>query len=53
MAPEVLAAAIYRAIERRQRRLVPGLGNQLFAFAGRWLPGPVEWVMKKTLYDKL
>jgi short-subunit dehydrogenase len=53
MPPEVLAAAVYRAIERRQRRLVPGFGNKLFALAGRWLPGPVEWIMKKTLYDKL
>lgn len=53
MAPEALAAAIYRAIERRQRRLVPGFGNQVFGFVGRWLPAPVEWIMKKTLYDKL
>ena len=53
MPPEVLSAAVYRAIERRQRRLVPGFGNKLFALAGRWLPGPVERIMKKTLYDKL
>lgn len=53
MPPEVLAAAVYRAIERRQRRLVPGFGNRLSALAGRWLPGPVERIMKKTLYDKL
>ena len=51
MPPEVLAAAIYRAVERRQRTLIPGFGNQVFAFVGRWLPAPVEWAMKKTLLN--
>jgi short-subunit dehydrogenase len=53
MLPEVLVAAVHRAIERRQRRLTPGFSNRLFALAGRWLPGTVDWIMKKTLYDKL
>lgn len=49
MLPEVLVAAVHRAIERRQRRLTPGFSNRLFALAGRWLPGTVDWIMKKTL----
>lgn len=53
MAPEALAASIHRAIERRQRRLIPGLGNRVTALLGQWLPAPVEWVMKKTLFEKL
>ena len=52
MPPEVLAAAIYRALEERRRTLIPGFGNQMFAWLGRWLPGPVEWIMKKTLFEK-
>ncbi len=53
MAPEVLATLIYRAIENRKRRLIPGMGNHLMALLGQWLPAPVEWVMKKTLFAKL
>lgn len=53
MAPEALAAAIYDAMEQRQRVLVPGPGNRIMAMAGRWLPGAAELVMRKTLYAKL
>lgn len=53
MAPDVLAAAIYRATTQRRRTLIPGLGNRAFAFAGRWAPGLTEWVMRKTLFEKL
>ncbi|MBK8050751.1 MAG: SDR family NAD(P)-dependent oxidoreductase [Anaerolineales bacterium] len=53
MPPDVLAAAIYRALVKRRRTLIPGIGNQLFAFAGRWMPAPVEWVMQQTLFKKL
>ena len=53
MPPEVLAAAIYRAVERRQRALIPGLGNRLFALAGLWAPGLAEGAMRKTLFEKL
>jgi hypothetical protein len=38
MPPEALAAAVVRAVQRRQRVLVPGAGNQLFAVIGRWVP---------------
>lgn len=53
MAPEHLANAIYHAMERRRRILIPGVGNKLFAFFGRWLPAPVEGVMRKTLFERL
>lgn len=53
MPPDKLAAAVVRAVARRQRVLVPGAGNQLFAVIGRWFPGLGEWAMKKTLWEKL
>jgi len=53
MAPDALAAAVMRAVQRRRRVLVPGLGNQLLAVAGRWLPLLGEWAMRKTLWEKL
>lgn len=53
MPPEALAAAVVRAMQRRQRTLVPGAGNQLFAVIGRWFPTLVEWAMRKTLWEKL
>lgn len=53
MAPETLAASIHCAIERRQHRLIPGWRNRFTALLGQWLPAPVEWVMKKTLFEKL
>lgn len=53
MAPEVLAAAVVRAMQRRQHTLIPGFGNRLVALISRWAPAPIEWVMKKTLYDKV
>lgn len=53
MPPEVLATAVYRALEMRQRTLVPGAGNRLAAWLGVWLPGLAEWMMRKTVYEKL
>jgi hypothetical protein len=53
MAPDVLAAAVVLAVQRRRRVLVPGLGNQLFAVVGRWLPPLAEWVMIEMLWKKL
>jgi len=53
MAPEALAASIYRAMENRKCRLIPGMGNRFTALLGQWAPAPVEWVMKKTLFAKL
>ena len=53
MPPEVLASTVVRAVQRRQRVLIPGAGNKLFAAIGRWVPSLAEWVMKKTLWEKL
>ena len=53
MPPEQVAAAIYRAMMRRQRTLIPGFGNRMTALLGQWLPGPVEWIMGKTVFERL
>jgi len=53
MPPDVLAAAVVWAVQRRRRVLVPGLGNQLFAVVGRWLPPMAELAMTKTLWKRL
>lgn len=53
MAPEILAEAVCRAIDRRQPVLIPGLGNRLFALVGRWSPSLAEWAMGRMLWDKL
>ncbi len=53
MPPETLAAAICRAVEKRQRRLIPGFRNRLAAWFGVWFPGSVEWVMRKTMFEKV
>ena len=53
MTPEALAAAIYRAMEKRQRMLIPGTGNRLTALLGIWLPALTEWMMRKTVFEKL
>ncbi len=53
MDPAVLAASMARAIHKRQRTLVPGLGNKVFAFLGRNLPRLTERGMRKAIYEKL
>lgn len=53
MAPEQLAQQILQAVERRQATLIPGLGNQLFALVGQWLPGVTAQLMRRTIFDKL
>jgi short-subunit dehydrogenase len=53
MAPAVLAGHIVRAIERRQRVLIPGLGNRLTALLGRWAPFVIEPIMKRALLDRM
>lgn len=53
MPPEVLAASIYRALERRERVLVPGFANGFIARLSCWAPTLVEWVMRKTILEKL
>mgnify|MGYP001156587161 CR=1 FL=1 len=53
MAPDTLAAHIVRALERRERVLIPGLANRAFAELGRWAPGLTERLLKRSLLDKM
>ncbi len=53
MPPEVLAAGVVRAVEQKRRRYVPGASNRAFAALGRWLPGLLERVMVRTLFEKM
>lgn len=53
MSPEALAAAVVRVVQRRERAIVSGVGNRLFAVIWRWFPALGEWDMKKTLWEKL
>jgi hypothetical protein len=49
MSPAVLADAIYRAEQRRERRLVPGHTNRLFALLGRLAPAVTERAMRRAM----
>ncbi|MCU0492800.1 MAG: SDR family NAD(P)-dependent oxidoreductase [Chloroflexaceae bacterium] len=53
MPPEQLANAIAHAVQRRQRLLIPGAGNQLFALLGHLAPRLTEWAMRKTVLEKV
>ncbi len=52
MAPEALADAIYVALNRKQRILIPGGGNRIAAILSRIVPGMVERLMRRTLLDR-
>ena len=53
MAPERLAMLIWAAVERHDSMLIPGLANQLAASVGRLFPTLSEYIMRKSLFDKL
>lgn len=53
MPPEVLAAKIADAVERRRRWLIPGAGNQAAALAGRLFPATMERLMRRVLFEKM
>lgn len=53
MPPEEVADAIYRAVQRRRRRLIPGRSNRLFALVGRLAPDLAAQVMRRTLFEQL
>ncbi len=53
MLPEVLAEKIYKGMKQRKSNLVPGFSNKVFAFAGRFIPGLTEKMMKRIILDKL
>ncbi|MEM6530649.1 MAG: SDR family NAD(P)-dependent oxidoreductase, partial [Chloroflexota bacterium] len=52
MTPEDLAARIVRAVDDRQRVLIPGAANWIFAILGRVAPALTDYAMKKTLLEK-
>jgi short-subunit dehydrogenase len=53
MPPERLAALIAAAVEARRSELVPGPGNRLIARVGRVAPALTEYLMRKTILEKL
>jgi hypothetical protein len=53
MPPERLADDIFRAVQQRRRTLIPGSANRLLAVLGRYAPGLVERMMRKTLLEPL
>jgi short-subunit dehydrogenase len=53
MPPETLAEHIFRAVERKQRVLIPSPANQAFALAGTWLPAITEAAMRQSIFEKL
>lgn len=53
MPPQRVAEEMFQAIQRRQRVLIPGAANRALALLGRVLPGLTDWMMRKTLLEKL
>jgi short-subunit dehydrogenase len=53
MAPEQVARLIAHAVAKRQHLLIPGFGNRCMAWLGRYIPGLAEWLMRKTIFERL
>ncbi len=53
LAPEALAAQIYLAAQRRKRQHIPGVANKFVAQLGILVPRLTEWLMRKTIFEKL
>lgn len=53
MPPEQVADLIFRAVQYRQRLLIPGWNNRLFAWIGHYLPPVAEFAMKQLIFKKL
>jgi short-subunit dehydrogenase len=53
VSPEKVADSIFRGVQWRERRLIPGIVNQLMALVGSVAPRLTEWLMKKTLFEKM
>lgn len=49
MTPEATAAAIVRALEAGKRELIPGVGPKMLALANRFVPGIVDWFLRRYL----
>lgn len=53
MDPVMLAAMIQETEETGGKRLLPGLGAKLAAFTGFCVPSLTEYMMRKSIFDKL
>lgn len=53
MPPAQLAQQIIAALERQQRQLIPGFPNRVAALAGQLAPWVMEYLMRRTIYDRL
>jgi len=53
MPPEIVARQISKALQKRQRHLIPGFANQTVARVGQLWPGLMEQLMRRTIYDRL
>lgn len=53
MPPDQLADQIFRAVQMRQRRLIPSFGHRLTALIGHYFPTLTERLMRKMIFDKL
>jgi short-subunit dehydrogenase len=51
--PETVADGIFEAVQKRQSKYIPGVGNKIFAASGKLFPGLMNRAMKKTIYDLL
>ncbi|MCA9981738.1 MAG: SDR family NAD(P)-dependent oxidoreductase, partial [Anaerolineales bacterium] len=53
MPPEDVAQAVFTAVQKNQRLVLPGPAAKLFATLGKLAPTVMEQAMKKTLLDKM
>jgi hypothetical protein len=53
MPPERLANLVYQAVLTRRRALIPGVGNRVFATLAHYVPSLAEFVMRKTILERL
>lgn len=53
MPPERLAAHIFRAQQRGQAVLLPGMSTRLLAWLGRLAPTLAEWGMQRAILERL
>jgi short-subunit dehydrogenase len=53
MPPEQLARLIAAAVARREQQLIPGAANRLIARIGHIAPAITEYLMRKTIFERL
>jgi short-subunit dehydrogenase len=52
LTPEQVGAAIVRAVEREQREVIMPLALQLTVMLHNVLPGPIDWMLAKTGWNR-